>query len=139
MSRALLLIKPNATKKHVSGAILKMIEEAGFEIVAMKMLRMDRAFAETFYDVHRGKSFFERLIDFMISGKTIAVALQKDNAVTSLREFIGATNPDEAAEGTIRRLYGDTVTFNAVHASDSDDNARKELAFVFPELDTDPS
>ncbi len=134
MQHTLLLIKPNATKKHVSGAILKMIEEAGFVIDGLKMFRMDRTFAETFYAVHKGKSFYERLVDFMISGSTIAVALSRDGAVEYLREFIGATNPDEAEEGTIRRLYGDTVTLNAVHASDCPENARKELAFVFPEL-----
>ncbi len=134
MQHTLLLIKPNATKKHVSGAILKMIEEAGFVIEGMKMLRMDRQFADTFYAVHRGKSFYDRLIEFMVSGKTVAVALSREDAVKYLREFIGATNPDEAAEGTIRKLYGDTVTYNAVHASDSPENAEKELAFVFPEL-----
>ncbi len=134
MQHTLLLIKPNATKKHVSGAILKMIEEAGFVIEGLKMFRMDRAFAETFYAVHKGKPFYEKLVEFMVSGKTIAVALTRENAVQFLREFIGATNPEEADEGTIRCLYGDTVTLNAVHASDCVENARKELAFVFPDL-----
>ncbi len=132
MNHTLMLIKPNATEKHKIGEILKIVEDDGFIIERMRMIRMTKEFAETFYSVHRGKPFFERLIKFMTSGKTVAVVLGRENAVTELRRIVGATDPAKAETGTIRALYGETVTFNAVHASDSIEHGMDEIQILFP-------
>lgn len=131
MQKTLLLIKPNATKKKVSGRILSVIEENGFEILNLKVLCMDKDIASRFYSVHLGKDFYDRLIEFMTSGKTIAVELQKENAVEDLRTLVGHTNPFKANIGTIRYLFGDSLTENAVHASDSEVNGKKEIEIIF--------
>ncbi len=131
-NRTLTMIKPTAVKKGFAGAILaKMAEEGGFKIVAMKMTQLTKASAQQFYAVHAERPFYGELVDFMCSGPIVAAVLEKDNAVQSFRDFIGATNPAEAAEGTIRKMYGTSIGENAVHGSDSDENAAIESAFHF--------
>lgn len=125
------MIKPTAFKKNYAGAILKMITEAGFQIRAMKLTQLTAAQAGSFYAVHRGKPFYDSLVGFMSSGPVVAVLLEKENAVQAFRDFIGATNPENAAEGTIRKLYGTSLQQNAVHGSDSDANAEIEANFFF--------
>ncbi|OFY68515.1 MAG: nucleoside-diphosphate kinase [Bacteroidetes bacterium RBG_13_43_22] len=125
------IIKPNAVRTGKTGPILAMINEAGFEIVAMKMLRMTLQQAESFYEVHRGKPFFESLVEFMTSGPVFVMILRHDNAVEEFRKLIGATDPAKAEPGTIRKLYAVSVQMNAVHGSDSDENAQRESDFFF--------
>lgn len=125
------IVKPNAVEKNHTEAILGMIQKAGFEILNKKSLSLTREQAESFYEIHKGQPFFEGLVEFMTSGPIVVAALKKDNAVEDFRKTIGKTNPQEAAEGTIRRLYGETVSRNAVHGSDSDENARREIRFFF--------
>ncbi len=125
------LIKPTAVKKGYIGAILNDINKGGFKIKALKMLRMSKVEAETFYSVHKERPFFAELTDFMSSGAVVAMILEKEDAVNAYRNFIGKTNPAEAAEGTIRQLYGTSLQANAVHGSDSDENARIEADFFF--------
>jgi nucleoside-diphosphate kinase len=131
----LFMIKPNATEKNKIGEILAMVEKEGFVIVDMKMLYMDRAFAEYFYEEHKGKSFFERLVNFMSSGRTVACVLKREQGVSYLRKVVGATDPNEAEEGTIRKLFADDVTRNAVHASDSVEHAIQEIKKIFKDFD----
>lgn len=131
-NRTLTMIKPTAVKKGYAGAILEKISvEGGFKIVAMKMTQLTPAKAGEFYAVHKERPFYGELVDFMCSGPIVAAVLEKDNAVQSFRDFIGATNPAEAAEGTIRALFGTNIGENAVHGSDSDENAAIESAFHF--------
>lgn len=130
----LFLIKPDSTEKNRIGTILRMVEENGFIIKEMKMFTMDAEFAASFYDIHQGKYFYQRLVDFMCSGKTVACILYKKNAVNDLRDLIGETEYDNSKPGTIRHLYGETITRNAVHASDSEENAGIEIRKVFPEF-----
>ena len=129
--RTFTIIKPNAVGAGNAGKILAHIEQGGFRIIALKMVFLSRSDAEKFYHVHKGKYFFRKLCTFMTSGAIVTAVLEKDNAVAEFRRFIGATNPAEAAEGSIRRLYGDSKTRNAIHASDSDDNAAWEVSFFF--------
>jgi nucleoside-diphosphate kinase len=129
----LLLIKPNATRKKHIGDILSIIEKSGYEVRALKSFVFDTALADRFYEEHIGKEFFNRLVTFMMSGLTVAALLEKENAVYDLRELIGATDPEKRKPGTIRDLYADTYTENAVHASDSHDHALREIALIFPE------
>lgn len=129
------MIKPTAVKDNHIGDILKMINEAGFKIVAMKYTRLSRERAEAFYAVHKGKPFFGNLINFMCSGPIVAAILEKENAVEDYRKFIGATNPEKAEEGTVRKLYATNMTENAVHGSDSDENANIEADFFFSKLE----
>jgi nucleoside-diphosphate kinase len=125
------MIKPTAFKKNYTGAILKMITGEGFQIRAMKLTRLTKEQAGAFYAVHKGKPFYESLVDFMSSGPIVAILLEKENAVEAFRAFIGATNPEQAAEGTVRKLYGTNLQQNAVHGSDSDENAAIEAGFFF--------
>jgi len=125
------MIKPTAFKNNYSGAILKMINEAGFVINAMKITQLTPKLAGEFYAVHKGKPFYESLVEFMSSGPIIAAILEKDNAVEDYRTLIGATNPENAAEGTVRKLYATNLQQNAVHGSDSDENANIEADFFF--------
>lgn len=125
------IIKPNAVRTGKTGPILAMINEAGFEIIAMKMVRMTLQQAESFYEVHRDKSFFESLVEFMSSGPVFVMILRHDNAVEEFRKLIGATDPAKAEPGTIRKLYAISVQMNAVHGSDSDENAQRESDFFF--------
>jgi len=129
------IIKPNSVRTGKTGPILAMINEAGFEISAMKMVRMTIQQAEFFYSVHRGKPFFESLVEFMTSGPVIVMILKHKNAVEEFRRLIGATNPEDAEPGTIRKIYAVSVQMNAVHGSDSDENARKEADFFFSTIE----
>jgi len=125
------MIKPTAMNKGYAGKISEKITDAGFRIQAIKMLRMSKADAEKFYEVHKERPFYGELTDFMSSGPIIAAVLEKDNAVEDYRKLIGATNPKDAAEGTIRKLYATDIQANAVHGSDSDENALIEASFFF--------
>ena len=125
------IIKPVAVKKNYTGSILQKIGEAGFRIVAMKMEHMTKKQAEGFYAVHQGKEFFDDLTDFMSSGPVVVAILEKENAVADYRKLIGATDPKDAEEGTIRKLYAESKSHNAVHGSDSDENAQIESDFFF--------
>ncbi len=125
------MIKPDAVKNNHIGGILKMINEAGFRIQAMKYTRMTREVAGAFYAVHKERPFYGELVDFMSSGPIVAAVLVKDNAVEDFRKLIGATNPAEAADGTIRKMYATSIGENAVHGSDSDENAAIEAGFHF--------
>lgn len=131
----LTMIKPTAFRKNYAGAILKMINEAGFTVKAMKLTQLTPQQAGTFYAVHKGKPFYDSLVDFMSSGPIVAVLLEKENAVEAFRNFIGATNPENAEDGTIRKLYGTDLQQNAVHGSDSDENAKAEAEFFFSKLE----
>ena len=125
------MIKPEAVAANNIGAILKMIEEGGFRIVAMKKLLLSKERAGAFYSVHKERPFYGELVDYMSGGPIIAAILEKDNAVADFRALIGATNPSEAAEGTIRKKYATSLAENAVHGSDSDENAKIEADFHF--------
>jgi nucleoside-diphosphate kinase len=125
------IIKPNAVRTGKAGPILAMINEAGFEISAMKMVRITIDQAESFYSVHRGKPFFEGLIEFMTSGPVFVMILKHENAVEEFRKLIGSTDPAKAEPGTIRKMFAVSVQMNAVHGSDSDDNAAREANFFF--------
>jgi nucleoside-diphosphate kinase len=125
------MIKPTAFKNNNAGAILKMINEAGFKIKAMKLTRLSAELAGEFYAVHKERPFYGALVQFMSSGPIIAAVLEKDNAVEDYRTLIGATNPENAADGTIRKLYATSLQQNAVHGSDSDENANIEADFFF--------
>ena len=123
------IIKPDAVKNGNTGKIYDRINSAGFKILGAKLIRMTLAQAQGFYAIHEGKPFYEELTEFMSSSQAMVIALQKENAVSAWRETIGATNPKEAAEGTIRRDFATSIGENAVHGSDSDDNAKKEIGF----------
>ena len=125
------IIKPNAVRTGKTGPILAMINEAGFEIVAMKMVKMTLPQAETFYDVHKERPFFQSLIEFMTSGPVFVMILKHANAVEEFRKLIGATDPAKAEQGTIRKLFAVSVQMNAVHGSDSNENAEREADFFF--------
>ena len=125
------IIKPDAVKNKDTGLILDRVLKAGFKILAGKLLHMSLEQAEGFYEIHKGKPFYDELITFMSSGQCMVLALEKENAVEEWRNTIGSTNPDEAAEGTIRKDFATNVGLNAVHGSDSDENAQKEIAFFF--------
>lgn len=131
----LTMIKPNAVKNGFTGAIINKINEGGFKIKAMKMLKLSREKAEKFYVVHKERSFYNDLCDFMSSGPIVAIILEKANAVQAYRDYIGATNPAEAHAGSIRKLYGTNVQQNAVHGSDSDENAVIESNFFFSKIE----
>ena len=130
-NRTFTMLKPDSVEKGYIGAILEKINAAGFRIVAMKMTQMTIANAEEFYAVHNERPFFGELVEYMTRGPIIAAILEKENAVEDFRALIGATNPADAAEGTIRKLYAASMGENAVHGSDSDENAAIEAAFHF--------
>ena len=125
------IIKPDAVKNKDTGLILDRVLKAGVHIVAGKLLNMSLQQAEGFYEIHKGKPFYDELITFMSSGQCMVLALEKEKAVEEWRNTIGSTNPDEAAKGTIRKDFATNVGLNAVHGSDSDENAQKEIAFFF--------
>jgi nucleoside-diphosphate kinase len=131
MSRTLAIIKPDAVAAGHAGKIIAHLEDEGFRILAMRLTRLVRVQAEEFYSVHRERPFYPSLVEFMISGAVIPLALEREGAVPRLREVIGATDPAEAAEGTIRKLYAESKGRNAIHASDSDENAAVEIGFFF--------
>lgn len=135
MERTLLIIKPDAVEANHIGDILKIVLDAGFSVKAMRMTRLTRDQAASFYAIHEGKFFFDSLLDYMTSGKIVTVALERDNAVAKLREVLGATNPTDAAPGTIRALYGSSIERNASHGSDSVENGKIETSFFFGEME----
>jgi nucleoside-diphosphate kinase len=133
--RTFSIIKPDATRRNLTGKINAVIEDAGLRIVGQRRLRLSRAQAEKFYEVHAGKPFFEELVGFMTSGPVVVQVLEGQNAVARYREVMGATNPANAAPGTIRQLYAESFTGNSVHGSDSPENATIEIRQFFDEAD----
>lgn len=131
MSHTLAIIKPDAVGSGKAGKILAHLEDAGFSVRQLRLTSLSQGQAEAFYAVHQGRPFFDELVEFMTSGPVIPMVLEADNAVVRLRETIGATDPAEAAPGTVRKLYAESKGRNAIHASDSDANAEKEIAFFF--------
>ena len=129
--RTFSIIKPDATRRNITGAVTKMLEEAGLRVVASRRIRMTREQAEGFYAVHRERPFFNDLVQFMTSGPVVVQVLEGEDAVARNREVMGATNPAQAAEGTIRRVHAESIEANTVHGSDSADNARIEIDFFF--------
>lgn len=133
--RTFTMIKPDAMEAGNAGAIIKMIQEAGFRIVAMKMTKLTEETAGKFYEVHKERPFYKDLTAYMSSGPIIAIILEKDNAVEDFRVLIGATDPSKAAEGTIRKLFAKSIEANAVHGSDADETAAQEGSFFFAETE----
>lgn len=133
-NRTFTIIKPAVVKAGQTDEIKKIITDSGFKIVSEKSLQLNLDQAKSFYSVHEGKEFFDRLIKFMTSGPIVAIILEKENAVEDYRKLIGSTDPEKAEEGTIRKKYATSVTFNAVHGSDSDENAEIEGKFFFPDI-----
>lgn len=134
-NRTFTMIKPRAVQDGFTGPILSKISEGGFAIIALKLTRLSLEKAKKFYAVHENKAFYENLCNFMSSGPVVAAVLEKEGAVAAYRDFIGDTNPENAKEGTIRELYGTDLQQNAVHGADSDENAAREAAFFFSELE----
>ena len=132
MENTLLFIKPDGVKRKVVGEIISILEK-NFTIRGIKMVKMDRKMAEKFYEMHMGKEFFESLVDYVVSGPIVAILLSGEDVINRLREVVGSTDPEKAKQGTIRRLYGIDIQKNTVHASDSPENARREISFFFEE------
>ncbi|MFQ5664549.1 MAG: nucleoside-diphosphate kinase [Terriglobia bacterium] len=132
MERTLAIVKPDAMERRLLGEILNRIHEAGFRIVTVRSLRMTKAEAEGFYAVHRGKPFFEPLTDFMSSGRVVLLVLEGENAIAGWRTVMGATDPAQAAPGTIRKEFGTSIQNNCVHGSDSPETAGFEISYFFP-------
>ena len=133
VTRTFSIIKPDATRRNLTGAVTKMLEEAGLRVVASKRIHMTREQAEGFYAVHKERPFFGELVDFMISGPVVVQVLEGEDAVKRNRDVMGATNPADADEGTIRKTYAESIEANSVHGSDSDENAKIEIDFFFNE------
>ena len=133
VTRTFSIIKPDATRRNLTGAVIKMLEEAGLRVVASKRIQMTREQAEGFYAVHKERPFFGELVDFMISGPVVVQVLEGEDAVKRNRDVMGATNPADADEGTIRKTYAESIEANSVHGSDSDENAKIEIDFFFNE------
>src|ERR687894_383033 len=131
LERTFSILKPDCTARNITGAVNAIIEKSGLRIVAQKRIRMSRAEAEQFYAIHKERPFFGELVDFMTSGPVVVQVLEGENAVVRYREIMGATNPESAAEGTIRKLYAKSIGENSVHGSDSLDNAKIEIAQFF--------
>lgn len=133
VTRTFSIIKPDATRRNLTGGVTKMLEEAGLRVVASKRIQMTREQAEGFYEVHKERPFYGELCDFMTSGPVVVQVLEGEDAVKRNRDVMGATNPADADEGTIRKTYAEGIEANSVHGSDSDENAAKEIAFFFDE------
>ncbi|MDT0574822.1 nucleoside-diphosphate kinase [Croceicoccus sp. F390] len=131
VSRTFSIIKPDATRRNLTGAVTKMLEDAGLRVVASRRIQMSREQAEEFYGVHKERPFFGELVSFMISGPVVVQVLEGEDAVKRNRDIMGATNPADAQDGTIRKNYAESIEANTVHGSDSEDNARTEIAFFF--------
>ncbi len=131
LQRTLTIVKPDAVRKNAVGDIIEQFEKQHFHILAMKMLEISKHQAQGFYAVHAGKPFFESLTTFMSSGPIVVLALEKENAIADLRTLMGATNPEKADEGTIRKKWGTNIEKNAIHGSDAEDTARFELSYFF--------
>ncbi len=132
--RTLSIIKPDAVKKGLIGTIIARFEREGLKIAAMRMLHLDKERAEGFYAVHRERPFFADLVEFMTSGPVVVMVLEGQDAIEHNREIMGATDPEKAAEGTLRKLYAESIQNNAVHGSDAPETARFEIGYFFPEL-----
>ncbi|CAO4842857.1 MAG: Nucleoside diphosphate kinase [Holosporales bacterium] len=135
MERTFSILKPDATRRNLTGKINALIEENGLRIVGQRRIHLTKKNAEDFYAVHKERSFFGELCDFMTSGPVVVQVLEGENAVAKYRDVMGATNPANAAEGTIRRLFAESIEANSVHGSDSLENAEKEIAYFFGEMD----
>ena len=131
IEKTLSIIKPDAIKDKVAGKIITQIEDAGFNIISMKKVLLSKNQAKEFYIVHKERPFYDELVDFMVSGPVIVQVLEKENAIEDYRKLMGATNPAEAEEGTIRKIFGKSIDSNAVHGSDSPENALIEVNFFF--------
>lgn len=129
--RTLAILKPDCVRKHLQGEVLARIQNAGFRVLGFKQVRLTKETAGAFYAVHKGRPFFDGLVEFMSGGACVPIALEKENAVADFRKLIGATDPKEAADGTIRKLYADNKGENIVHGSDSPENGLMEVAFFF--------
>jgi nucleoside-diphosphate kinase len=134
IERTFAMIKPDAVQNGLTGKIIDMIEQNGFTILRMQKLKMATEHAQSFYAVHKQRPFFGELVEFITSGPVVVMALEKENAVADWRKLMGATNPAEAENGTVRKLYAESIGKNAVHGSDAQDTARQELAFFFYDL-----
>ena len=132
-TRTFSIIKPDATRRNLTGAVTKMLEDAGLRVVASKRIHMSRDQAEGFYAVHKERPFYGELCDFMTSGPVVVQVLEGEDAVARNREVMGATNPADATEGTIRKTFAESIEANSVHGSDSDENAKIEIDFFFKE------
>jgi len=132
--KTLAILKPNVTRDKNVGKIIDRIEKEGFNILTLRQEQLTKEKAERFYEIHKGKHFFDELVQFMTSGPVVVIALEKENGISEWRTLMGTTNPEEAAENTLRKLYATSFTENATHGSDSPENAQKEIAFFFPEL-----
>ena len=135
IERTLSIIKPDATKRNLTGLINAKIENTGLKIIAQKRLQLTRSMAEKFYEIHKDRPFFNDLVDFMISGPVVVQVLEGDNAVKLNRDVMGATNPDDAEEGTIRKEFAESIEANSVHGSDSLENAQNEISFFFANIE----
>lgn len=135
MEKTLAILKPDCLKKRIQGKVIQHILDAGFNIKGMRLLQLTEDSARKFYEVHKERPFYNDLVSYMTSGPVIPIALEKDNAVADFRKLIGATDPAKADEGTIRKMYADSLEQNIVHGSDSPDNAKKEIAHFFNEKD----
>ena len=135
IENTLSIIKPDATKRNITGSINAKFEEAGLNIIAQKRLQMNKDMAQKFYEIHKDRPFFNDLVDFMISGPVIAQVLRGENAVKLNRDIMGATNPKEAEKGTIRNEFAESIEANSVHGSDSLENAKSEITFFFAQIE----
>ena len=135
VERTLSIIKPDATKRNLTGLINAKFENAGLKIIAQKRLQLTRSMAEKFYEIHKDRPFFNDLVDFMISGSVVVQVLEGDNAVKLNRDVMGATNPVDADEGTIRKEFAESIEANSVHGSDSLENAQNEISFFFADIE----
>ena len=135
VERTLSIIKPDATKRNLTGLINAKFENAGLKIIAQKRLQLTKSMAEKFYEIHKDRPFFNDLVNFMISGPVVVQVLEGDNAVKLNRYVMGATNPDDAEEGTIRKEFAESIEANSVHGSDSLENAQNEISFFFANIE----
>ena len=135
VERTLSIIKPDATKRNLTGLINAKFENAGLKIIAQKRLQLTKSMAEKFYEIHKDRPFFNDLVDFMISGPVVVQVLEGNNAVKLNRDVMGATNPDDAVEGTIRKEFAESIEANSVHGSDSLENAQNEISFFFANIE----
>ncbi|ACO04170.1 MULTISPECIES: nucleoside-diphosphate kinase [Persephonella] len=135
VERTLMLVKPDAVRRNLEGKIIAHVQEKGFKLVALKKLKLTKEQAQQFYIVHKDRPFYDELCEFMSSGPIVAMVWEGENAISRIREIMGATNPEEAEEGTLRKLYGTNVGENAVHGSDSPESAKVEIPFFFSRLE----
>ncbi|MSP64742.1 MAG: nucleoside-diphosphate kinase [Ignavibacteria bacterium] len=133
MERTLCIMKPDCVRKNLQGEVLSRLQKAGFKVLGLKQIRLTKEEAGAFYEVHKGRPFYDGLVEFMTSGSCVPVALEKENAISDYRTLIGATDPKDAADGTIRRLFADNKGENIVHGSDSVENGKHEVNFFFAE------